>query len=321
VEVGFIVPHVGRDNVSRRSIDATCDVAEEFGADALWFGDHIAFPYDYLTPYPYGTASGFDPSDPEQFWEVFSVMAYVAARTSRVKLGTGVIILPYRHPLLTAKSVATIDMLSEGRVMFGAGVGWLEEEFSALGLDTFPNRGSVSDEQLEIIKLAWTEERPRFEGQHYRFPEVSVTPKPFQRPHPPILIGGNGKRAFRRVVQFGDYWHAAMLLPDELEDGRVELAAMAREAGRAEAPRTSLLIVVYLTSDPAYQASMSVPQRRQTIAGTPEQVITLLRRYRDAGLDHVSTVVASDGSFGPEEDILALFLKDIWPQVNLGGGS
>ncbi len=109
----------------------------------------------------------FDPSDPEQFWEAFSVMAYVAGATSRVKLGTGVIILPYRHPLLTAKSVATIDMLSDGRVMFGAGVGWLQEEFSALGLDTFPNRGSVSDEQLEIIKRAWTQERPSFEGQHY----------------------------------------------------------------------------------------------------------------------------------------------------------
>src|SRR5204862_8203594 len=118
--------------------------------------------------------------------------------------------------------------------------------------------------------------------------------------------------------QVDDDWNAGMLLHEELEEGRAELAAMAREAGRAEAPRTSMLIVVYLTSDPAHQASMSVPQRRQTIAGTPEQVIALLRRYRDAGLDHVSTVVASDGSFGPEEEILALFLKDIWPQVNRG---
>ncbi len=108
-----------------------------------------------------------------------------------------------------------------------------------------------------------------------------------------------------------------MLLPDELEKGRAELAAMAREAGRAEAPKTSLLIVVYLTSDPAYQASMSVAQRRQTIAGTPEQVIALLQRYRADGII-VSTAVASDGSFGPAEHTLAYFLKEIWPQVNRG---
>jgi probable F420-dependent oxidoreductase len=220
MDVGIIVPHVGRDNVSKRSIDAMCVVAEELGADALWFGDHVAFPYNFTTPYPYGTRSGFTPADPEQFWEAYSVMAYVAARTERVKLCTGVIILPYRHPLLTAKSVATIDMLSGGRVMFGAGVGWLEEEFQALGLDTFRQRGAVSDEQLEIIKRAWTGDRPSFAGKFYEFPEVSVTPRPFQQPHPPILIGGNGAVAFRRVVRFGDYWHSAMLLPEEVEDGR-----------------------------------------------------------------------------------------------------
>ena len=231
MEVGFVIPHIGRD-VSVSVIDTTCAVAEELGADALWFGDHIVFPYDYQSAYPYGTRTGFTPSDPEPFWEAFTVMAYVAARTERVKLCTGVAILPYRHPLLTAKIVATIDRLSGGRVMFGAGVGWLEEEFEALGLDTFGRRGSVSDEQLEVILKAWSEERPTFEGSYYQFPSVSLTPKPVQRPHPPILIGGNSPAAFRRVIRFGDYWHAAMLFPGELVEGRATLAAMAHQSGR-----------------------------------------------------------------------------------------
>jgi probable F420-dependent oxidoreductase len=317
MEVGFVIPHIGRD-VSVSVIDTTCALAEELGADALWFGDHIVFPYDYQSAYPYGTRTGFTPSDPEPFWEAFTVMAYVAARTQRVKLCTGVAILPYRHPLLTAKIVATIDRLSGGRVMFGAGVGWLEEEFEALGLDTFGRRGSVSDEQLEVILKAWSEERPTFEGSHYQFPSVSLTPKPVQRPHPPILIGGNSPAAFRRVIRFGDYWHAAMLFPGELVEGRAALAAMADQSGRAAAPGTSLLISIYLTKDPAYRDTMSEAQRRQAIAGTPDQIITQLEAYREAGVDLLQTTLAGDGAFGRGEDLLGYFLRSVWPAISAG---
>jgi probable F420-dependent oxidoreductase len=317
MEVGFVIPHIGRD-VSTSVIDTTCAMTEELGAYALWFGDHIVFPYDYQSVYPYGTRTGFTASDPEPFWEAFTVMAYVAARTQRVKLCTGVAILPYRHPLLTAKIVATIDRLSGGRVMFGAGVGWLEEEFGALGLDTFAHRGSVSDEQLEVIIRAWSEERPAFAGSYYQFPSVSLTPKPVQRPHPPILIGGNGRAAFRRVIRFGDYWHAAMLFPDELVEGRATLATMAQQSGRTTPPGTSLLISIYLTKDAGYRETMSEAQRRQAIAGTPDQVITQLQAYRDAGVDQLQTALGGDGAFGRGEDLLRYFLQSVWPALPAG---
>ena len=174
----------------------------------------------------------------------------------------------------------------------------------------------VSDEQLEVIRSAWSEERPTFEGSHYQFPSISLTPKPVQRPHPPILIGGNSQAAFRRVIRFGDYWHAAMLFPYELVEGRATLAAMAHQAGRATTPGTSLLISIYLTRDAGYRDTMSEAQRRQTIAGTPDQIILQLEAYWDAGVDQLQTSLASDGAFGRGEDLLRYFLQSVWPGLS-----
>ena len=142
VRLGIIAPHIGRSLAVGRLVDA-CGPAESLGVDASWFGDHIVFPYNYESIYPYGTRDGFNAEDPQELWEALSVMSYVAACTSDILLGTGVLILPYRHPLYTAKTVATIDVLSGGRVLFGAGVGWLEEEFKALDAPSFQERGAV----------------------------------------------------------------------------------------------------------------------------------------------------------------------------------
>jgi probable F420-dependent oxidoreductase len=314
VRIGIIAPHLGRSLSVRRLVDA-CGAAESLGVDVIWFGDHIVFPFNYESSYPYGTKDGFDAEDPQELWEALTVMSFVAARTTEISLGTGVLILPYRHPLYTAKTVATIDVLSGGRVLFGAGVGWLEEEFKALDAPGFQERGAVADEQLEVIRAAWTKARPEFHGKYYDFPPVSVTPKPIQSPHPPILVGGNTGLAMKRAARFADFWHGIMLLPNEMQHAVERLNDICVSEGRQEAIAVSLLILIELTRDPDARDRRSVEEQRTTIRGTPDQVIDTLRSYRDAGVELLQTSITHDGTLGVGHDPLEFFMKQVWPAV------
>src|SRR3954454_5059645 len=279
MRIGFFAPHVGPS--SRDEIARACDIADELGADILWAVDHVAFPYGFRAVYPYATHEfGESPDQPLEWWDCLSVLTYLAARTERVRVGTGVLVLPYRHPVATAKAVATIDVLSRGRVLFGIGVGWLHDEFRALELHPFEHRGAVVDEQLEIIKSVWTSERPSYDGRFYRFPELSVTPNPHQRPHPPILVGGNSPPALRRTVKFGDAWHGLMLLPSEMAEHRERLRSMAAEAGRGGESPVALLVAAVITKDASLYPTLDEPHRRQAMVGTPEQIVDQLVAYR-----------------------------------------
>jgi alkanesulfonate monooxygenase SsuD/methylene tetrahydromethanopterin reductase-like flavin-dependent oxidoreductase (luciferase family) len=138
MKIGFFAPHVGEGSTTA-GIDRACALVDELGADSIWAVDHIAFPYGFKAVYPYATHQfGESPDKPLEWWDCLSVLSYLAARTERVQIATGVLILPYRHPVATAKAIATIDVLSGGRVLFGAGVGWLEDEFEALQLEASP---------------------------------------------------------------------------------------------------------------------------------------------------------------------------------------
>jgi probable F420-dependent oxidoreductase len=314
MRIGFFAPHVGPGS-SRVAIDRACAVADELGADTLWAVDHIAFPFGFRAVYPYATHEfGESPDKPLEWWDCLSVLTYLAARTERVKIGTGVLVLPYRHPVATAKAVATIDVLSGGRVLFGVGVGWLHDEFDALQLEAFENRGAVTDEQLRIITSVWTDDRASFDGRFYRFPALSVTPKPQQRPHPPILVGGNSRPALRRTVEFGDGWHALMLLPSEMAEHRERLRAMAAAAGRTDDIPVSLLVTTHLTTDRAMLGGLDDAHRRQSMVGTVDQVVDQLVAYRDAGVEEIHTVVSTAGTLGPGGvDGMELFLREVWP--------
>jgi probable F420-dependent oxidoreductase len=314
VQIGFFAPHVGPS--SRDGIARACAVADELGADILWAVDHIAFPYGFEAVYPYATHEfGESPDRPLEWWDCLSVLTYLAARTERVRIGTGVLVLPYRHPVATAKAIATIDQLSGGRVLFGVGVGWLRDEFEALQLLPFEDRGAVTDEQLAIMKAVWTSERASFDGRFYEFPDVSVTPKPAQRPHPPILVGGNSVPALRRTVAVGDGWHALMLLPEEMAEHRDRLHAMAHAAGRQDEIPVSLLVGTTLTKDPAILPGLDAAHRRQAMVGTVEQVVEQLVAYRDAGVAHVHTFVGTDDTIGRHDPVdgMELFLREVWP--------
>ena len=153
-----------------------------------------------------------------------TTLAYLAGITDRIKLVTSVMIIPYRNPILTAKMLSTLDMLSKGRLILGAGVGWMEEEFELLDTAPFAERGAVPNEYLRAFIALWTSDNPTFEGKYVNFSDITFLPKPGQKPHPPIWIGGQSKPAIRRAAQLGNAWHpvgaipAAPLEPEELAE-------------------------------------------------------------------------------------------------------
>lgn len=286
MKFGTIVPMIGA-TAGSDALDAVCDKAEEAGLDSLWVIDHIMLPHSIGAKYPYNL-TGEWMLGTGQWWDAFSVLSYVAARTQTVELGTGVIVLPYRHPANTAKIVATIDQLSRGRVVFGLGVGWMQDEFTNLGLDSFHHRGALVDEQIEVFKQLWTTDPASYEGRYYQIHEVSCTPQPFQKPHPPLLVGGNTDAALRRAAQSCDGWFSISVPPHELAERRKVMDAAALEIGKDPASLDiQMLHGIRITDDPDERASLSDYDRGQAIVGTVEQVVEELHEFADAGLTQI----------------------------------
>src|SRR5204862_6630808 len=216
---GFYLPTRGR-SAEPDALETLVTRGETLGFNSTVIADHVVFPVTIASKYPY-TVSGAFPGGDDAL-EQLTLMSFVAAKSTRLRLITSVMILPHRNPVLTAKMLATIDGLSRGRVTVGVGVGWLREEFEALDAADFDRRGSVSDEYLRIFKTLWTQDPASFEGEFYRFEALRCLPQPVQKPHPPIWIGGHSAPALRRAARYGDGWHpvganpAVPLRPNEL---------------------------------------------------------------------------------------------------------
>lgn len=258
--------------------------AESLGFDAFWVSDHIIVPTEVKSFYPYHPTGlmPFVPSEP--YWEPLTVMSYVAACTKRVRLGTSVLILPYRNPVVTAKVLATLDVLSHGRVTLGVGVGWMEEEFKAIGLNTFAKRGAYSDECIRIFRELWTKENPSFQGQFHRFADIKSEPKPMQPDGIPIWVGGHTPQAIRRAARLGDGWQPivqrppADLPPGELKEKISELRAQAQAAGRDPKAITLGLGASIQFTDRSGSAV------RPIFSGTSQQIIEGIQRYQEVGV-------------------------------------
>ena len=193
ISLGVNVPNFG-PGTTPASLRSWITLAEDAGFSLALVSDHVA-------PTPEVTAIYPDP-----FYDPFTTLSWLAAATTRLSLGTSVAIVPYRHPLLTARMSANLDHLTSGRFVLGVGAGWAESEFVALGVP-FAERGRITDEYLAVITRAWAEPSLSFEGDHVRFREVATGPAPARRPHPPLWVGGLGTRAIRRAARFGDAWH------------------------------------------------------------------------------------------------------------------
>ena len=211
------------------------EVAEEVGLESVWMPEHLVFPAEIRSRYPYAV-DGVAPIRPETpLLDPLLVLAQIAARTSRLRLGTNVYVLPLRHPLATARLATTLDVLSGGRFSFGIGAGWLEVEFAAVGVD-FARRGALTRECVRAMKALWTEEVPSFRGKTFAFGPVRFEPKPVQKPHPPILVGGETDAALRRAATIGDGWYGVGHAPGTVAPQVARLRELLAEAGRADAP-------------------------------------------------------------------------------------
>lgn len=232
---GFYLPTRGQ-TAAPEALETLIARAEELGFSSVVIADHIVFPVTIKSKYPY-TVSGAFPGQGDAL-EQLSLMAFVAGKSRTLRLISSVMILPHRNPVVTAKMLATIDVLSRGRVTVGVGVGWLREEFEALGAPDFDRRGAVSDEYLRIFKVLWTQDPASYQGEFYRFDSVRCLPHPAQKPHPPIWVGGHSKAALRRVARLGDGWHpvganpAVPLRPPELRASLDDLRRLTEAEGR-----------------------------------------------------------------------------------------
>ena len=204
--------------LSPRHYPAISKRAEEVGFESVWLGEHLVFPSKIPDTYPYAEG-GVAPVDPgTHLFDPWVVLADIAARTQNLRLGTSVYILPLRHPLVTARAVATLDRVSGGRVLLGAGIGWLKEEFDLVG-ESFANRGPRSEEILDLLRVLWTETEIDFRGRYYQLGPLRFEPKPAQKPHPPLIMGGESELALERAARTSDGWIGAGAL------GREELTA------------------------------------------------------------------------------------------------
>lgn len=248
------------------SLRTWAGVAEGLGYDALLISDHVAVTPDVADQYP------------APLYEPLTALAYLAAVTERIHLGTTVLIVPYRHPLLTAKVTANIDQLSGGRLVLGVGVGWARQEYDALGVP-FARRGDLTDEYLTVLKALWTRDVVSHDGAFVRFAGVQSGPRPVARPHPPLWVGGWSGAAKRRAVRLGDAWHPLGGTLRAFGDGMEGLRAVAESEQRpvpAFVPRINLRL-----------SGVAQGEDRLAGEGTVDQVRQDLAALRDMGAESV----------------------------------
>ncbi len=280
MKIGIFLPISGRATGPDTLMDAARS-AEEQGFDTIWSADRVVTPWQINTSYPYSENHEFIVPPDRPFLDSFTCLAFVAGCTSTITLGISVLVLPYRHPLYWARVAASIERLSKGRLIMGAGVGWMEEEFAALGV-SFKDRGKMTDEQLEIIARLWSEERISYHGQFYHFDNLAFYPKP--QPRTPIWVGGEGAAAQRRAARYGAAWfpYFVAITTRELRASYDNVLRLAAGYGRDPSQiRLTCCRQVEVTREP-------VSQDERILRGSPEQLIEAIRVYRDAGVDHLA---------------------------------
>ncbi|HWF14720.1 MAG TPA: TIGR03619 family F420-dependent LLM class oxidoreductase [Acidimicrobiales bacterium] len=215
-------------------LDAIAVGAEQRDVGTIWVGEHVVFFPEYQSSYPYAEDGRMPIPPGSGLLEPMITLTYLAARTSTVRLGTAMLLLPQRNPVYVAKEVSTLDWLSGGRVDLGVGVGWLREEFDALNTP-WERRGRRTDEYLEVLRTLWTDDVSSFKGETYELPACEMFPKPLQDPHPPIHIGGETPAALRRAAHLAQGWHTFNRSPEQLAQGLAELDTHLEAAGRSRA--------------------------------------------------------------------------------------
>ena len=286
MQFGFYLPNHG-PNAQPCPLAQIAQAGDRLGYYCMVAGDHILVPNRIASPYPYTVGGEFPTGESGEYFEQLTLLTYLAGVTERIRLAPSVMIVPYRPPLLAAKILATLDVLSQGRLILGVGVGWMAEEFAALDTPPFAERGAVTDEYLRAYKELWTSPEPEFDGKYVQFSGIQFLPKPVQQPHPPIWVGGQSRAALRRAATLGDGWHpvgaipAATLEPEELAGDLATLHRFAEQAGRDPSDlAVSMKAPLY---DPG--TMQSGPRRR--FSGPTDAILEDVHTYSEIGVSHI----------------------------------
>lgn len=284
MKVGAFVP-IGTLNAKPAFVSLVGPEMEARGFESVWVAEHVVLFDDYESKYPYADSGRFPGGGDSGVLEPLTVLSYIAATTSTLRLGTGICLVGQRNPVYTAKQVADVDALSGGRVDFGIGVGWLREEFDVLQVP-FEHRGARADEHIAVMKSLWTEETSEFHGRFYDMPPCRLYPKPVQTPHPPIHVGGESDAAMRRTARLGQGWFGFNRLPEQVPEALERLDKALAAEGRTRAEIEVSVCPYFNTLD----------------AGA-------MKRYADLGVDRVITVLLGfdrDGLLRAADDQVAL---------------
>ncbi len=288
MKFGVILPNFG-PAAARSSILDTTHAAERLGYDSVWLTDHLALPQ----------------ADAERFgliYETITTLGFLAGSTSRIRLGISSLVLPQRNPLEVAKQLATVDVLSGGRVILAAGIGWSQGEYENLGY-SFTDRGRRMDEALKVLRTLWRGNRvASFQGKYYSFEEVVFDPQPMQAGGPPIWVAGNSPQALKRAILYGDGWHPNMRTPEELAD--------VLKSARPMLGTRPLMVSLRLRA-----AFTPQPDPEIQVSGTPEDIIAALKAFQSAGMQYGIVYFPVETQVERERAMLT-FSKQVMPALS-----
>jgi probable F420-dependent oxidoreductase len=317
MKYGFTLP--GRGPFANPDHLATlAKQGEALGYDTLHTGDHIVVPKQIASTYPYSATGAFPGAGTGEYLEQLTVLSYIAGQTQTIRLVTSVIIVPHRNPLVAAKALATLDVLSKGRLVVGVGVGWMQEEFETLGIPPFKERGAVTDEYLQAFKELWTSDNPTFDGTYCRFSNIDFLPKPAQHPHPPIWVGGESRRAMRRTARLGNGWYPIgsnpqfpMGAPQQLQAGLERLRIFCEAEGRDPAE----LDIIYRSHTMELTAERPAGERPPFV-GTADELAADIRQYEAMGVTHlIVDFLRHSNHIDTCLHHMENFATQVWPRV------
>jgi len=309
MKVGVALPTVGLDHGPELLLPVA-EAAERLGFDSVWATDHALMSYERESEYPYGHSGTEIALNPGMGWlEPLAVLSFVAARTERVRLGTSVLVLPYRNPVLVAAQAATLHLLSGDRLVLGVGVGWMREEFEALGIDP-AERGARTDEYMQVLRTLWRDDPASFEGRFVSFDDV-VLGLPPRDSAPPLWVGGNTRPALRRALRHAEGWHGFEVFPEDMNPIRELLEELGAEVGRD--PSELELSVVRGMIPPGREEEDFIEGRRN-LGGSAAEMADELGRYAAAGVGLVVIQVSLLAPLMPEG--LEWFASEVMPQLD-----
>ena len=298
MKIGVWIPNC-RHLATPEIIRTTAVRAEQLGYDSVWVSDHVVVPHANVVNFG------------ETIFDPLITLGVAAGATRRVQLGTTVLIVPYRNAVVTAKMIASLDALSGGRVLFGIGAGWVAAESAILGLP-FKERGAMTDEYLRAMQELWTSRAPAFSGTYTQFSDLVFEPKPIQKPHPPIWVGGHSKAALRRTAEFGAAWHPINRPVEELLASQAEIVRLCQARGRATLPTLTLRNDVRIL-----QAGETAPKSAhagRVLAGAPAALAEQIGELAAVGVEHlVCEFLAADGR--ELEEQMVTFAERVRPQL------